>query len=119
MDWDFDAKVCGNCRHWQLSGYSRNQWNDGEWSDPRGIGGYHCDGSVSDCRRHAPIGAKPGDVIKQAIWPQTGTQDSCGDFERREGDRKLKEHWRVNSETNEIEVLPGLMDWRGNVIPQQ
>lgn len=77
-NWNDDAKVCGNCAFWPLGGYQ----HDWEGCEPLGIAGYGTDGTVSECRRHAPVVGRhsPG---RSADWPQTEKLDSCGDFQHR------------------------------------
>ena len=73
------AETCNSCRFWP----TRGEPIDGRYW---GIGGPHTDGSVSDCRRHAPRQVKdrassyPHD---SAIWPETKSYDWCGDYEAR------------------------------------
>lgn len=77
MAWSMKVECCGNCAFWPLAGM-----NGGE---PFGIGGHHTDGSVSECRRHAPVGVKPDmDLHGSARWPTTRKRDFCGDFELRD-----------------------------------
>lgn len=70
---------CGNCKFWELSGYAR--MNDIEG----GVGGHHCDGSVSNCRRHAPgmIDATRDRIHDRAEWPTTRKDAWCGDWAAR------------------------------------
>lgn len=97
MKWDVSTPLCGNCRFWPLSGYGKHSWDYGSLTSlgPSGQGGYNTDGSVSGCRRHAPIKAadREGGVISYALWPETFKTDFCGDFESRPGfgSAKLKE----------------------------
>jgi len=96
MSWDREAKLCANCRFWPLSGYGETVWKN-DYGRPSGISGFQTDGSVSDCRRHAPTELnqerRPGET---AIWPRTLATDYCGDFERRELPQGVKQI--VNSE---------------------
>lgn len=79
-NWNRSVENCGNCAFWPLAGYQ----HDWKGAEPQGTGGYMCDGTVSDCRRHAPREVHkdryPG---ASAQWPQTNRNDFCGDFELR------------------------------------
>ena len=62
---------CELCRFWEVNRYG-------------GVGGPHCDGSASNCRRHAPRHMKQdGRVSANVEWITTGRNDWCGDFEPR------------------------------------
>lgn len=79
-NWNDRAPLCGNCRHWPLSGYQF----DWDGCEPLGTGGHSCDGTVSDCRLHAPIAVKSDRYPSEtAMWPTTRKTDHCGDFELR------------------------------------
>ncbi len=79
--WNRSVECCGNCAFWPL-GYQSG--SDHLGSEPYGIGGHHTDGSVSECRRHAPISANHEMRLSgSAIWPTTKKRDYCGDFELR------------------------------------
>ncbi len=75
------AEYCGNCRFWELSLYA--QMNGGE----SGIGGHHCDGSVSNCRRRAPaeINTDRDRIHARAEWPTTQHSAWCGEWAPRNG----------------------------------
>lgn len=85
-DWNRNAKMCGNCRFWPLSPCGRVQWDSGDNRlHPNGVGGHACDGTVSDCRRHAPVAVKYDMRLHgDAHWPTTKFHEGCGDFEARE-----------------------------------
>lgn len=69
---------CGSCKYWELSGYA--QMNGME----SGVGGYHTDGSVSNCRRNAPQELRQDRYPSaNVVWPQTNKTDWCGDWLRR------------------------------------
>jgi len=76
------ADTCDRCRFWPLSGYNGGKIGDRYY----GIGGSGTDGSVSDCRRHAPTRdtSRPdADLFGSGRWPTTGRGHWCGDFEAR------------------------------------
>lgn len=110
--WDFDAKLCGNCRYWELLAGSQKDWDDGEWRQPYGVAGYNTDGKSSPCRRHAPIQTDinryPGET---AVWPNTKRTDWCGDFDARAGERKLKQDYHVGGEGD-----GKWRNWRGEIV---
>ena len=78
--WNTSVECCGNCAFWPLGGYQSSY----SGAQPLGCGGNQGDGSVSECRRHAPVSVNqdrhPG---RTAVWPQVGVRDFCGDFELR------------------------------------
>lgn len=78
-NWDERARLCGNCAFWPLQGYQF----DWQGSEPLGTAGYATDGTVSDCRKAAPIGVSRDSPGKTAVWPKTERTDCCGDFQRR------------------------------------
>jgi hypothetical protein len=62
---------CELCRFWETNGYG-------------GVGGPHCDGSASNCRRHAPQHIAPERYPSANVrWVTTNRNDWCGDFEPR------------------------------------
>ena len=83
--WNRAARVCGNCGYWPLSPYGQACWERGELNEPSGLHGHQTDGSVSDCRRHAPCAIRPQreSYDASAQWPRTARTDSCGDFKWR------------------------------------
>lgn len=81
MRWDPLAELCGNCKHWPLSGYGKTKPLTEE---PSGLHGHHTDGSVSDCRHRSPVRKDPGYCPgENRSWPQTGRDEGCGDFVNR------------------------------------
>jgi hypothetical protein len=70
---------CGNCRFWELSSYAIRNGSES------GVGGHHCDGSVSNCRRHAPPGihTERDRIHDRAEWPTTRIDAWCGEWEPR------------------------------------
>lgn len=86
MDWDKNAKLCGNCRFWSLGNFQ----HDWEGAMPIGAGGREYGGSDSDCRKRAPIREMGYHTIRgekvpvpHTAFPQTSVKDWCGDFESR------------------------------------
>ena len=80
-DWSRYEKVCGNCQFWLLQGYQA-YW---EGAEPVGAGGYHTDGSASECRRHAPRDQSAAHELSgSARWPTTKRLDWCGDYVARD-----------------------------------
>lgn len=77
-DWDFSRRVCANCKHWDTEQQSFDQYDFA----PRGKGGHHCNGTASECRRNPPVAGDPKS-FQSAVWPTTGREDYCGEFERR------------------------------------
>ena len=78
-DWNQKVECCGNCAFWPLA-HSQSEWS----REPYGIGGHHTDGSVSECRKHAPIGIADGMALHgDRKFPTTRKSDFCGDFELR------------------------------------
>jgi hypothetical protein len=79
-NWNSKVECCGNCAFWPLGNYQ----HDWAGAEPFGIGGHHTDGSVSECRRHAPRDLNrdryPGAT---RLFPMTEKRDFCGDFELR------------------------------------
>lgn len=75
--WDASKVACGNCQYWLLGLYQP----DFDGAEPKGAGGPHTDGSVSDCRAKPPIHIQGG----SAVWPPTKRDDWCGAFKAREG----------------------------------
>lgn len=72
------AERCETCRFWPL----RTKIGD----HYIGIGGYNCDGSVSDCRRRAPVIVEQGRderLSGNGRWPTTKRDDWCGEYEAR------------------------------------
>lgn len=69
---------CGTCRYWELSSYAEREGLES------GVSGHHCNGSVSNCRRHAP-GALDRERYPSATarWPATEREAWCGDWEDR------------------------------------
>lgn len=79
-DWKLSTICCGNCAFWPLAGYQ----HDWKGAEPLGCGGPGTDGSISECRRRAPIGFEPARYpSRTAIFPETNKRDHCGDFEAR------------------------------------
>lgn len=77
--WNTKVECCGNCAFWPLGGFQ----HDWKGAEPLGISGYSTDGTVSECRRHAPIGLKEDSPGATRRFPKTEKRDFCGDFERR------------------------------------
>ena len=78
--WNYKVECCGNCAFWPLSSFSRNLNTD----EPLGIGGLNCDGSVSECRKRAPMAiADSGELSGNRKFPTTRRDDFCGEFELR------------------------------------
>ena len=74
--WNGKIECCGNCAFWPINPYSEGM--------PYGMKGPHTDGTVSDCRRHAPREISPQRYPSDtAQWPTTKRDDCCGDFELR------------------------------------
>jgi hypothetical protein len=63
-------ETCETCRFWGRDRFGR------------ALGGYNCDGRVSDCRRRAPIeidrARYPG---ASRLWPETKIDDWCGEYD--------------------------------------
>lgn len=79
-DWKTSIECCGNCAFWPLGGYQ----HDWRGAAPHGIGGPHTDGTVSECRRRAPVGLDHGKYPgAERLFPTTHRTDFCGDFELR------------------------------------
>lgn len=65
--------TCETCRFWARDPFGR------------ALGGPHTDGSVSDCRRNAPIAVKADRYpLANAVWPQTHKLDFCGEHQPKE-----------------------------------
>lgn len=80
MAWNLKVECCGNCAFWPLNPYQSGEAE----AYPLGTGGPHTDGSVSECRRHAPIALKHERYPSaERLFPTTRRQDFCGDFEQR------------------------------------
>jgi hypothetical protein len=78
--WSSLVECCGNCAFWPLGGYQHN-WKG---APPLGMCGPGSDGSLSECRRHAPNTTDQSKYpSKTAAWPSTARNDYCGDFERK------------------------------------
>lgn len=76
--WNGKVECCGNCAFWPLNPYQV------EGSYPLGIGGPHTDGTVSECRRHAPTELDRAKYPSaERRFPTTNRSDFCGDFELR------------------------------------
>jgi hypothetical protein len=79
-DWKYNVECCGNCAFWPLGGFQ----HDWKGAEPLGIGGPGTDGTVSECRRRAPVALDrsryPG---SDRLFPSTRRDDYCGDFEAR------------------------------------
>ncbi len=71
---------CGTCRFWQLSDYAKAN------SMELGVHGLGCDGSVSNCRKKAPV-ADPAKrdrtLFGDACWPITRKDDWCSEWRKR------------------------------------
>ena len=78
-NWSDGAKLCGNCVHWDRASPARGTY------PPLGRSGPHTDGTLSECRRHAPRGVQAVGYSGRddARWPHTSPTDWCGDFEAR------------------------------------
>lgn len=63
--------ICSTCRFWGRDEYGR------------ALGGPHCDGSVSDCRRRAPIAINSNTdrIFARGEWPSTSANAWCGEWE--------------------------------------
>lgn len=63
-------KACGSCIFWARG-------RDGI----EGCGGVNCDGGVSECRAHAPIGLQADIRLHgDRMFPTTKVDDWCGDW---------------------------------------
>lgn len=79
-NWNGSVECCGNCAYWPLGGYQ----HDWKGAQPLGAGGPHTDGTVSECRRHAPLAVNTARYPSaDRLFPSTNRTDFCGDFELR------------------------------------
>lgn len=75
--WKYSVMCCGNCAHWPTN-------QDQSDRQPYGLGGPSGDGTVSDCRKRAPILLRTDrHPSATAEWPTTRRDDFCDEFELR------------------------------------
>lgn len=65
-----EARRCEACRWWARDNFGR------------ALAGPHCDGSLSECRRNAPVygGDSSNRTRASRLFPLTAASDWCGEY---------------------------------------